>query len=113
MAIAAGRRLADRLFGNMPKAKANYDMVPTVLLSYDPQCIYRFSFDNNPPPSWLLLLLVHTSPYLLAPPPPLFLFIPSYYKVIFSHPTIGTVGLTEEEAEAVCSAYFYPISYIL
>mmetsp|Transcript_30896 Transcript_30896/g.44380 ORF Transcript_30896/g.44380 Transcript_30896/m.44380 type:complete len:511 (+) Transcript_30896:13-1545(+) len=47
MAIAAGRRLADRLYGNMPNAKAEYDNVPTV---------------------------------------------------VFSHPTIGTVGLTEAEA---------------
>jgi len=47
MAIAAGRRLADRLFGKLPDAKADYDNVPTV---------------------------------------------------IFSHPPIGTLGLTEEEA---------------
>ena len=49
MAIAAGRRLADRLFGNKPDAKADYDNVATV---------------------------------------------------VFSHPTIGTVGLTEQEAVA-------------
>ncbi|CAE7781664.1 gor [Symbiodinium microadriaticum] len=47
MAIAAGRRLADRLFGNMPNAKAEYDLVPTV---------------------------------------------------VFSHPVLGTIGLTEQEA---------------
>lgn len=47
MAIAAGRRLADRLYGGMPEAKADYDMVPTV---------------------------------------------------VFSHPVIGTIGLTEQEA---------------
>jgi glutathione reductase (NADPH) len=47
MAIAAGRRLADRLFGGMPNAKADYENVPTV---------------------------------------------------VFSHPTIGTVGLTEAQA---------------
>lgn len=47
MAIAAGRRLADRLFGGQPHAKADYTNVPTV---------------------------------------------------VFSHPTIGTVGLTEDEA---------------
>jgi glutathione reductase (NADPH) len=29
-AIAAGRRLADRLFGNLPESKADYDFVPTV-----------------------------------------------------------------------------------
>jgi glutathione reductase (NADPH) len=47
VAIAAGRRLADRLFGGMPGRKLSYDTIPTV---------------------------------------------------IFSHPPIGTVGLTEPEA---------------
>jgi len=47
MAVAAGRRLADRLFNNMPTAKADYNLVPTV---------------------------------------------------VFSHPTIGTIGLTEKQA---------------
>jgi glutathione reductase (NADPH) len=46
-AIAAGRRLADRLFGGYSDAKVSYDFVPSV---------------------------------------------------VFSHPPIGTVGLTEEEA---------------
>ena len=49
MAIAAGRHLADRLFGDRADAKASYENVPTV---------------------------------------------------VFSHPTIGTVGLTEQEAIA-------------
>lgn len=48
MAIAAGRRLSDRLFGNMANAKVSYDNVPTV---------------------------------------------------VFSHPTIGTIGLTEPQAK--------------
>jgi glutathione reductase (NADPH) len=50
MAIAAGRRLADRLFGGpaFKDAKVSYDLVPTV---------------------------------------------------VFSHPTIGTIGLSEEEAK--------------
>lgn len=47
MAIAAGRRLADRLFNGVVVAKADYDSVPTV---------------------------------------------------IFAHPTIGTVGLSEDAA---------------
>jgi len=47
VAIAAGRRLADRLFGGQADAKLNYDTIPTV---------------------------------------------------VFSHPTIGTVGLTEPQA---------------
>jgi len=48
VAIAAGRRLADRLFGGAPMAKIDYSMIPTV---------------------------------------------------VFSHPPIGTVGLTQKEAE--------------
>jgi len=47
-AIAAGRRLADRLYGNLPDAKADFNDVPSV---------------------------------------------------VFSHPTIGTVGLTESQAK--------------
>ncbi|MDX1654989.1 MAG: glutathione-disulfide reductase [Candidatus Competibacteraceae bacterium] len=47
VAIAAGRRLADRLFGHQPERHLNYDLIPTV---------------------------------------------------VFSHPPIGTVGLTEQEA---------------
>jgi glutathione reductase (NADPH) len=47
MAIAAGRKLGDRLFGGQPNAKADYSIVPTV---------------------------------------------------VFSHPTIGVIGLTEDEA---------------
>lgn len=48
MAIAAGRRLGDRIFGGHPGAKADYSFVPTV---------------------------------------------------VFSHPPIGTIGLTEREAK--------------
>jgi len=49
VAIAAGRRLADRLFGGQPESRLEYALIPTV---------------------------------------------------IFSHPTIGAVGLTEAEARA-------------
>ncbi len=49
VAIAAGRRLSDRLFGGMSDRKLEYEMIPTV---------------------------------------------------VFSHPTIGTVGLSEEQARA-------------
>ncbi|SEP86289.1 NADPH-glutathione reductase [Ectothiorhodospira magna] len=49
VAIAAGRRLADRLFGGQPERHLSYDTIPSV---------------------------------------------------VFSHPPIGTVGLTEEEARA-------------
>jgi glutathione reductase (NADPH) len=47
MAIAAGRRLADRVFLNKPESRVSYELVPTV---------------------------------------------------VFSHPTIGTCGMTEKEA---------------
>lgn len=36
MAIAAGRRLADRLFHDQPHAKADYENVPTVIFSHPP-----------------------------------------------------------------------------
>jgi len=36
VAIAAGRRLADRLFGGVPDAKLNYENVPTVVFSHPP-----------------------------------------------------------------------------
>lgn len=36
MAIAAGRRLADRLFGGVQNARANYENVPTVVFSHPP-----------------------------------------------------------------------------
>jgi glutathione reductase (NADPH) len=49
VAIAAARRLSDRLFNNMPERKLEYDNIPTVM---------------------------------------------------FSHPPIGTIGLTEDEARA-------------
>ncbi|XP_033637722.1 glutathione reductase, mitochondrial-like [Asterias rubens] len=49
VAIAAGRKLAHRLFDNKPDYKMNYDLIPTV---------------------------------------------------VFSHPPIGTIGLTQAEAEA-------------
>lgn len=50
IAVAAGRRLADRLFGGQPEARLDYDDVPSV---------------------------------------------------VFSHPPIGTVGLSESEARAI------------
>lgn len=36
VAIAAGRKLADRLFGNIPNACLNYDNIPTVVFSHPP-----------------------------------------------------------------------------
>jgi glutathione reductase (NADPH) len=52
VAIAAGRRLSDRIFGGMSDRKLDYEMIPTV---------------------------------------------------VFSHPTIGTVGMTEDEARSIYS----------
>ncbi len=36
VAIAAGRRLADRLFGGMPEARLEYENIPTVVFSHPP-----------------------------------------------------------------------------
>jgi len=36
VAIAAGRRLADRLFGGQPSARLEYDCIPTVVFSHPP-----------------------------------------------------------------------------
>lgn len=55
MAIAAGRRLTDRLFGDMADAKASYELVPTVVFSHptvgtigltEPQAIEKYGKDN-------------------------------------------------------------------
>ncbi len=69
VAIAAGRRLADRIWGRMPERKLDYQTIPTV---------------------------------------------------IFSHPAIGTVGLTEDEARReygddikIYRSRFNPMRYAL
>ena len=69
VAIAAGRRLADRLYGGMDSRYLDYELIPTV---------------------------------------------------IFSHPPIGTIGMTEEQARAqygddmkVYTSGFIPMSYAL
>lgn len=36
VAIAAGRKLSDRLFGGIPDAKMDYDLVPTVMFTHPP-----------------------------------------------------------------------------
>jgi glutathione reductase (NADPH) len=36
VAIAAGRRLAERLFGGQPEAKVDYENIPTVVFSHPP-----------------------------------------------------------------------------
>ncbi len=36
VAIAAGRRLADRLFGGQPERKLDYDLIPSVVFSHPP-----------------------------------------------------------------------------
>jgi glutathione reductase (NADPH) len=36
VAIAAGRRLSDRLFGNQPERKLSYEIIPTVVFSHPP-----------------------------------------------------------------------------
>lgn len=55
MAIAAGRRLTDRLFGGMDDAKTSYELVPTVVFSHptigtigltEPQAIEKYGKDN-------------------------------------------------------------------
>lgn len=38
VAIAAGRKLADRLFGNQPNVKMDYENVPTVVFSHPAPC---------------------------------------------------------------------------
>lgn len=55
MAIAAGRRLSDRLFGGAPGSKASYENVPTVVFSHppiggcgltEPQAIAKYGEEN-------------------------------------------------------------------
>jgi glutathione reductase (NADPH) len=55
VAIAAGRRLADRLFGNQPDRRLSYDVIPTVIFSHPPigtvglsevEALQRYSADE-------------------------------------------------------------------
>lgn len=55
MAIAAGRRLSDRLFGGIKEAKASYELVPTVVFSHppiggcgltEPQAVAKYGEEN-------------------------------------------------------------------
>jgi glutathione reductase (NADPH) len=69
VAIAAARRLADRLFGNQPERKLDYDLIPSV---------------------------------------------------VFSHPPMGTIGMTEQEARKthgatvkIYQSRFSPMAYSL
>ena len=36
VAVAAGRKLADRLFGGMPESKMDYDLIPSVVFAHPP-----------------------------------------------------------------------------
>lgn len=36
VAIAAGRRLADRLFNDKPNSKLDYNLIPSVVFSHPP-----------------------------------------------------------------------------
>ena len=64
VAIAAGRRLAHRLFDNKTDLKLDYENIPRYLAVWAPGEIKNVSCDS----------------------------------VVFSHPPVGTVGLTEPEA---------------
>ncbi len=55
VAVAAGRRLADRLFGGQPDRRLRYDMIPTVVFSHPPvgtiglsESAARESYPNEP-----------------------------------------------------------------
>ncbi len=43
VAIAAGRRLCDRLFGNQPDSRLDYDFIPTVVFSHPPIGVVGYS----------------------------------------------------------------------
>ena len=54
VAIAAGRQLADRLFGNKPNSKVDYDNIPSVVFAHPPvgtvgitEAEARQQYDNN------------------------------------------------------------------
>lgn len=74
MAIAAGRRLSDRIFGGIKEAKVSV-RISHIYTIYTRSCMFtcsRFSF--------------YVYQYEEVP------------TVVFSHPTIGTIGLTEPQA---------------
>ena len=79
VAIAAGRRLAHRLFDGQTGLKLDYNNIPTVVFSHPPIGTIGFTEGKN------LVIL--------------FSMLLGYYNniptVVFSHPPIGTIGLTE------------------
>ena len=100
-AISAGRRLADRLFGEKQESKADFDMVPTGESKGQVQrqsqketwpC-HELSLPRQLVPSATQLVPSATQlvSSCLAPRAP----------VIFSHPTIGTCGLSEQDAKKI------------
>lgn len=110
VAIAAGRRMSNRLFGppKFKNDKLSYEDIPTVVFSY--------VIDD-----YLLLLLIAHRAFSLPCsffPFPFLLSRGSRADVSlqldFRHPTIGTVGLTEPEArkkygdDAVKICTFFP-----
>ena len=53
VAIAAGRRLAHRLFDNKTNLKLDYDNIPSVVFSHPPVSLKAIEFDENNPPSFI------------------------------------------------------------
>ena len=53
VAIAAGRRLAHRLFDNKTNLKLDYDNIPSVVFSHPPVTTKAIEFDDNNPPTFI------------------------------------------------------------
>eukprot|EP00593_Proboscia_inermis_P008194 CAMPEP_0171322806 /NCGR_PEP_ID=MMETSP0816-20121228/115190_1 /TAXON_ID=420281 /ORGANISM="Proboscia inermis, Strain CCAP1064/1" /LENGTH=401 /DNA_ID=CAMNT_0011821375 /DNA_START=1 /DNA_END=1207 /DNA_ORIENTATION=- len=103
MAIAAGRRLADRLFGEerFQNVKVSYDNVPTFVLRE--LCVSQLLLDKNSFGYYAHELVAagrRLADRLFGEER--FQNVKVSYDnvptVIFSHPPIGTVGLTENQA---------------
>ena len=126
VAIAAGRRLAHRLFEGQKELKLDYNNIPTVVFSHPPIGTIGYTEGKNLVIlSSLLFGYYNNIPTVVFSHPPigtigftegknlvtLFSMLLGYYNniptVVFSHPPIGTIGFTEGRNLVILSSLLF------